>query len=87
MTIMQTVTRQKDVLAFGKYKGHDIAWVLLLHPGYICWLDEKQIVKFPRRILEKAIKANEEQLSRDVNRHLMSRLRDEMDGWDGYLDE
>lgn len=36
-----SLKRYKDVLTFGKYKGHTVEWVLKNNPSYLIWLRHK----------------------------------------------
>lgn len=43
-----------DVITFGKYKGHDVQWIVELHPDYLLWLADEKICKVDKRIYSKA---------------------------------
>jgi len=58
---MQQIVSFYDIIAFGKYKGQTIAWIIERDPDYIMWLDEEAIVKFPRQILDDAYESAMEQ--------------------------
>lgn len=51
MTYRQTITKQSEILTFGKYHHKTIQHVLRTEPSYILWLDEHKIVKFPDEII------------------------------------
>lgn len=56
----QIITKESDILNFGKHKGQSIAMVLIDDPQYILWLYEKDIVKFPEDLVIRAEEYDEE---------------------------
>ena len=46
MTPRQNITKETDILTFGKFKGKSIQYVLIEEASYICWLYENDIVSF-----------------------------------------
>lgn len=50
----QEITKESEILLFGKFKHKTIQHVLRTEPSYILWLDEEKIVNFSREILTKA---------------------------------
>jgi len=50
----QEIKAESEILTFGKYKYKTIQHVLRVEPSYVLWLDEKEIVKFPVKIVNKA---------------------------------
>jgi hypothetical protein len=87
MALLQTVTKKSDVLMFGKHKGQTIGNAILLWPSYVVWLCNEGIVKMPKRLRDEAAEKAVEEENRRVKNFMRSRIRDEMDGWDGWLDE
>lgn len=54
MKYRQEITQQSEILLFGKFKHKTIQHVLRTEPGYILWLHENKIVKFPKDIVDLA---------------------------------
>lgn len=50
----QIITKESEILTFGKYKYQTIQHILRNDPSYIIWLHEKEIVQFPVGITELA---------------------------------
>ena len=51
---LQEITKQSEILTFGKYKHKTIQYVLRIDPSYILWLNREDVVKFPQEILDLA---------------------------------
>jgi hypothetical protein len=83
MALLQTVTKKKDVLTFGKHKGQEIGNVILLWPSYILWLCKNGIVKMPKRFMQEAVNND----AKETNNRIRHALRRDMNGWDGWLDD
>jgi hypothetical protein len=58
--VRQTVTSERDILTFGKFRGKSVKQVLLDEPGYILWLHEEEIVAFPEDIVIEAERLDDE---------------------------
>ncbi len=50
----QIISSREDKFTFGKHQGQTVEYVLDDDPGYIVWLDEEKIVKFPDEIYQEA---------------------------------
>ena len=50
----QTITKESEILTFGKFKNCTVQHVLRTEPSYILWLSEERIVRFPQSILDVA---------------------------------
>lgn len=68
----QKITKESEILLFGKFKHKTIQHILRNEPSYILWLQEEKIVKFPEEILEKALDLHEE--------------RNPFDDWEDYAE-
>jgi uncharacterized protein (DUF3820 family) len=55
MSLLQEVRDYKDVITFGKYKGHTYRYIIDIDPSYIDWLDSQEIVKLPARMMKKVL--------------------------------
>jgi hypothetical protein len=54
MAIRQIVTSYEDVITFGKFKGETIGRIAEVEPSYIVWLNDEEVVKFTKEIVEAA---------------------------------
>lgn len=50
----QIITKQSEILTFGKYKHQTVQHILRTDPSYIVWLHENEIVQFPEDIIKLA---------------------------------
>lgn len=47
------MTKPKDIITFGKYKGKSFDEIAEIEPSYILWLNENvDSIKFPKKWLE-----------------------------------
>jgi hypothetical protein len=87
MALLQTVTKKSDVLTFGKHKGQTIGNAILLWPSYVVWLCKEGIVKMPKRLRDEASKNEADEVGRKLHNFLRRQSRNDMNGWDGWLDD
>ena len=52
------MVKLSDKISFGKYSGFTFQEILFKDPGYILWLDKKEIVEFPENIIDSAAHAD-----------------------------
>jgi hypothetical protein len=53
--LSKVIKKKSDFLAFGKFNGKTVEYVLINEPSYIIWLHKDKVIEMPEEIVKEAM--------------------------------